>query len=213
MVLVKFKPSSSLYSEYYRQRGEGFKGDVFQYGYGYQTGYQRGQGLGNIFSKIRFSPMTIKLKNMIKPVVKRALVKSLPLLERAGKKAGDHLLNVSKESIKDILKSKKSGKEVMEKQKNALKRKLTEIALETMEGKGRHKKKRKHNSEDDDYKNNILTQDKGIFSDNSLSSVQPLDMSKSIEVKNKIGGKNKHTKQKSISASSTESGSDSDIFL
>ena len=62
MVLVKFKPSSSLYSEYYRQRGEGFKGDVFQYGYGYQTGYQRGQGLGNIFSKIRFSPMTIKLK-------------------------------------------------------------------------------------------------------------------------------------------------------
>ena len=57
---------------------------------------------------------------MIKPMVQKALIKSLPHLERAGKKAGDHLLNASKESIKDILKNKKSGKEVLEKQQNAL---------------------------------------------------------------------------------------------
>ena len=122
---------------------------------------------------------------MIKPMVQKALIKSLPHLERAGKKAGDHLLNASKESIKDILKNKKSGKEVLEKQQNALKRKLTEIALETMEGKGKQKKKRKqHNSED-------------ISRENSLSTDQ---------------ANNRRKKRKTISGSSAESGSDSDIF-
>ena len=181
MGLVKYKPNYNLYAEYY-QSGDGFKGDIFQKGYGfYSNNFQRGYGIGgNIKSKIR----NLQIISKIKPMIKKALHRSMPTLKKIGKKVGEHILDAGKETIEDLMDNKKS-RQIIKKQKESLKRKMLEVAKDTMHGQGKRirVKTSESDSESEADKFDELISDKSLSSNKSLkkkkfnrSIQEPLDI-------------------------------------
>ena len=146
MGLVKYKPNSRLYADYY-QLGHGFKGELFQKGYGIQSDiYQRGYGVGGNFkSRLRNSQIISKLK----PLITNVINKSLPTFQKIGKKVGQHILDAGKESMDDLIFKNKKPKQIFNKQKENLKRKMLEVAQDAMQGRG--KGARIENSESDSF--------------------------------------------------------------
>ena len=137
MGLVKYKPNSSLYADYY-QLGHGFKGDLFQKGFGFQSNiYQRGYGVGGNFkSRLR----NLQIISKLKPLITDAIKKSMPTLQKIGKKVGQHILDAGKESMDDLIMKNKKPNQIINKQKENLKRKMLEVAQEAMHGRGKRAK-------------------------------------------------------------------------
>ena len=127
-----------------KQVGQGFKGELFQKGYGHGLpSFQRGRGLGSLVSKIKSSPFLSKFKKKLqfvaKPILKKVIAKTKPYAKQLGKKIAESALDVGKESLKDIVINRKSPKEVVKNKSNELKRKIigaTSDTLKLMEGKG-----------------------------------------------------------------------------
>ena len=126
------------------QVGRGFRGELFQKGYGRASPpFQRGSGLGSLVSKIKVSPFLSKFKRKIqfvaKPLLNKVIAKTKPYAKQLGKKIAKSAIDVGKESIRDIVINKKSPKEVVKNKGQELKRKVIEAAsdsLKLMEGKG-----------------------------------------------------------------------------
>ena len=180
MGLVKYIPNNNLYTEYY-QSGEGFKGDIFQKGYGfYSNNFQRGYGIGgSIKSKIR----NLQIISKLKPIIKNVLQRSMPTLKKMGKRVGEHILDAGKETIEDLMANKKSG-QIISKQKENLKRKMLEVAKDTMHGRGKRIRFQTSESDSESEADNAYKFDKLIFN-------------KSLRTK-KSGSSSKLSKKKQI---------------
>ena len=124
------------YSDY-KQEGGGFKGDLFQKGYGLNSYGQHGYGIGSIVRKIYKSPFAInvrkRIQHLAKPLIKKVITKSTPYAKHFGKKLANSAVDVGKEAIKDLVINKKPIKEVAKQRKGELKRKLVETAKETLD--------------------------------------------------------------------------------
>ena len=140
MGLIRYRPSTEGL-----QRGGGFQGELFQRGFG--------------FSKIKGRILSSPFYQKIKPAVQNIISKTKPV----AKKLGNEMLKAGRQSIKEMLINKESPKSVFGKQKEALKRKITNAAIDALSMSGDGIKRKKQLSKN--RKNSLSKMDMEFNSD------------------------------------------------
>ena len=194
MVLVKYNPDKQRFISAFQNGGgerDAFRGVLFQRGFG-------------IFKKIRQSPLLMK----IKPHAKKLFNKTKPLLKTVGRE----LVKSGAEGIKDVLMNKRTPKESLNNQREAIKRKLTSATLNALNMSGSGAKKPKIESKKEHTKNKSSVKKGKVGKVGKIEKKKVKSKKKGTVKKVKKGGKQNTKKGHKKGLSKGKTLKHSDIF-